>query len=54
MQQDARDDLKMFSQARGERSLAALPGYAYDVTIPGAGGESLSMLLTRELIQTSQ
>ena len=29
-QQDARDDLKVFSQARGARSLSALPGYAYD------------------------
>jgi len=30
MQQDARDELKMFSQAKGARSLSALPGYAYD------------------------
>jgi len=29
MQQDALDDLKLFSQARGTR-LAELPGYAYD------------------------
>jgi len=30
MQQDARDDLKVLSQARGARSLSGLPGYAYD------------------------
>ncbi len=29
MQQDARDELKMFSQARGA-PLSELPGYAYD------------------------
>jgi hypothetical protein len=29
MQQNARDDLKMISQARGA-SLSELPGYAYD------------------------
>ena len=29
MQQDARDDLKLFSQARGAY-LSDLPGYAYD------------------------
>ena len=29
MQQDAHDDLKVFSQARGA-SLSTLPGYAYD------------------------
>ena len=29
MQQNARDDLKVISQARGA-SLAELPGYAYD------------------------
>jgi len=29
MQQNARDNLKMFSQARGA-PLAALPGYAYN------------------------
>ena len=39
MQQGARDDLKMFSQARGKRSLAALPGYAYDAR----GGQGITV-----------
>ena len=30
MQQDALDDLKLFSQARTARSVSRLPGYAYD------------------------
>ena len=39
MQQDARDELKMFSQARDARSLSALPGYAYDAR----GGQGITV-----------
>ena len=39
MQQDARDDLKMFSQARGARFASALPGYAYD----SRGGQGITV-----------
>jgi len=38
MQQDARDELKIFSQARGAR-LSALPGYAYDAR----GGQGITV-----------
>ena len=39
VQQGARDDLKMFSQARGARLLSALPGYAYD----SMGGQGITV-----------
>ena len=39
MQHDARDELKIFSQARGARSLAGLPGYAYD----SRGGQGITV-----------
>jgi len=41
MQQAAPDELKMFSQARGARSLAELPGYAYDAR----GGEGVTVYI---------
>src|SRR5438309_5189156 len=41
MQQAARDELKMFSQARGARSLAELPGYAYD----SRGGQGITVYI---------
>ena len=47
MQQDARDELKVISQAQG----ALLPVMPM---IPGAGGESPSMLWTRESFKTTQ
>ena len=41
MQQNARDELKVLSQARNARHLAELPGYAYDAR----GGRGITVYL---------
>ena len=41
MQQDARNELKMFSQASDDAKVSELPGYAYDST----GGRGITVYI---------